>query len=67
MGNKTTEIYGQSPACIGYYLVSKLNDIRQSVSYKSARGDDNVGWFVDELLKTENKRFSNLKTIRRTL
>ena len=64
MGNKTTNIYKQNPVCNGYYIVSELNDILQSGYYNSPLDYNNVDWFVNEVIKLENKMnfyFKNTK------
>ena len=55
IGNKTTNIYKQNPVLNGYRIESELNDFLQSGYYKSPLGYDNVDWFVDEVIKLENK------------
>ena len=55
IGNKTTNIYKQSPVLNGYEIVSELEDVLKSVYYKSPLGYNNVDWFVDEFIKLENK------------
>ena len=55
VGNKTTNIYKQNPVLNGYHKVSELEDILKSDYYKSPLGYDNVDWFVDEVIKLENK------------
>ena len=55
MGNKTTNIYHQKPVCNGYYIVSELNDVLKSGYYHSPLGYENVDWFVNEMIKLENK------------
>ena len=55
VGNKATNIYKQNPVLNGYRIVSKLEDVLQSGYYKSPLGYDNVDWFVDEVIKLENK------------
>ena len=55
VGNKTTEIFKQNPVLNGYNIVSELEDILKSDYYKSLLGYDNVDWFVDEVIKLENK------------
>ena len=64
IGDKTTNIYKQEPVCNGYYIVSELEDILKSGYYKSPLGHENVNWFVDEIVKLENKMnfwFKNTK------
>ena len=64
VGNKTTNIYKQNPVLNGYYIVSELEDVLKSESCKSPLGYDNVDWFVDEVIKLENKMafyFKNTK------
>ena len=48
----------------GYYVVSELEDALKSDFYKSPLGYNNVDWFVDEVIKLENKMafyFKNTK------
>ena len=64
IGNKTTNIYKQNPVLNGYHIVSELEDVLKSDYYKSPLGYDNVDWFVDEVIKIENKMafyFKNTK------
>ena len=53
--NKTTNIYKQNPILNGFPVKSKLEDILKSEYYKSPLGYNNVDWFVDEVIKLENK------------
>ena len=55
VGNKTTNIYKQNPVVIGYHIVSEFEDILKSGYYKSPLGSNNVNWFVNEIIKLENK------------
>ena len=62
--NKTINIYKQNPVLNGYHIVSELEDVLKSDYYKSPLGYDNVDWFVDEVIKLENKMafyFKNTK------
>ena len=64
VGNKTTNIYKQNPVLNGYHIVSELEDVLKSEYYKSPLGYDNIDWFVDEVIKLENKMafyFKNTK------
>ena len=64
IGNKTTNIYKQNPVLNGYHIISELQDILKSDYYKSPLGYDNVDWFVDGVIKLENKMafyFKNTK------
>ena len=64
VGNKTTNTYKQSPVLNGYRIVSELEDVLQRGYHKSPLGYDNVDWFVDEVIKLENKMafyFKNTK------
>ena len=54
IGLHTTNIYKQKPVCNGYYIVSDLPSILES-GYRSNFGPNNVDWFVDEIIKLENK------------
>ena len=55
IGKKTTNIYKQNPVLNGYHIVSELEDVLKSDYYKSPLGYNNVDWFVDEVIKLENK------------
>ena len=55
VGNRTTNIYKQNPVLNGYYIVSELEDVLKSGYYQSPLGYNNVDWFVDEVIKLENK------------
>jgi len=64
IGDKTTNIYKQNPILNGYYIISELEDILQSGYHQSPIGYDNVDWFVDRVIKLENKMafyFKNTK------
>ena len=64
VGDKTTNIYKQNPVLNGYHIVSELEDVLKSEYYKSRLGYNNVDWFVDEVIKLENKMafyFKNTK------
>ena len=55
IGNKTTKIYKQNPVLNGYHIVSELGGVLKSDYYQSPLGYDNVDWFVNEVIKLENK------------
>ena len=55
VGNKTTNICKQNPVLNGYHIVSELEDVLESDYYKSPLGYNNVDWFVDEVIRLENK------------
>ena len=55
IGHKTTNIYKQSPVLNGYHIESKLEHVLTSGYHKSFLGYDNVDWFVNEIIKLENK------------
>ena len=64
IGNKTTNIYKQNPVLNGYRIISELEDILKSGYHKSPLGYNNVDWFVNEVIKLENKMafyFKNTK------
>ena len=64
IGNKTTNIFRQNPMCNGFYIVSEMNDVLQSGWHLSAFGEGNVEWFVNGVIKIENKMnfyFKNTK------
>ena len=39
----------------GYRIISELEGVLKSDFYKSPLGYNNVDWFVDEVVKLENK------------
>ena len=53
--NKTTSINKQSPALTGYVIVSELKDVLKRGYNQSPLGYDDIEWFVDEVIKLENK------------
>ena len=55
IGDNTTNIYKQNPVLNGYRIKSELEDVLKSRHYESRLGYDNVDWFVDEVIKVENK------------
>ena len=64
IGNKTTKIYQQNPVLNGYHIESELENILKSGYHKSPLEYNNVDWFVDEVIKLENKMvfyFENTK------
>ena len=64
IGDKTTNIYKQEPVCNGYQIVSDLDHILKSDYHNPPLGYENVNWFVDEIIKLENKMnfwFKNTK------
>ena len=64
IGNKTINIYKQNPVLNEYHIVSELDDVLKSDYYKSPLGYNKVDWFVDEVIKLENKMafyFKNTK------
>ena len=64
IGDETTNIYKLNPVLNGYHIVSELEDISKSDFYKSLLGYNNIDWFVNEVIKLENKMafyFKNTK------
>ena len=55
LGNKTTNIYKQNSVVIGYLIESELEEVLQSSYYISPLGSNNVDWFVNEVIKLDNK------------
>ena len=55
IGNKTTNIYKQNPVFSGSYIISELEYVLKSGYYESLSGYDNLDWFVNEVIKIENK------------
>ena len=65
IGNKTTNVYKQKLILNGYHIESELEGTLKSGYLKSSLGYNNVDWFVDEVVKLENKMVSNLKVLRK--
>ena len=64
VGSKTTNIHKQNPVCNGYEILSELEDVLKSSYYKSPLEYENVDWFVNEIVKLENRMhfwFKNTK------
>ena len=62
--NKTTIICKQNPVLNGYHIEFELEDAFIGEYYKSPLGYNNVDWFVNEVIKSENKMafyFKNTK------
>ena len=55
IGNKTTNFFKQNPILNGYHIISELEDVLQSSYHKYPFGYNNVDWFVNEVIKLENK------------
>ena len=55
IGKKTTKIFKQNPVQNGYHIITELEDVLNSGYYKSILGDNNVNWFVNEVIILENK------------
>ena len=55
IGNKTTSFYKQNPVLNGYYIISELEDVLESDYYESPLGYNNVDWYVNQVIKLENK------------
>ena len=67
IGNKTTNIYKQNPVINGYHIISELEDVLWSGYFKSALGYDNVDWFVDKVIKLENKVAFDFKNTKKDI
>ena len=50
IGKKTTIFYKQNPVVNSYHIISELEDVLKSDSYKSPLDYDKVYWFVNEVL-----------------
>ena len=64
IGKKTTDIYKQNPVPTSYHIESELEDVLKSSYHISPLGYNNVDWFVNEVIKLENKMafyFKNTK------
>ena len=61
---KTNNIFKQNPVLNGYRIISEWDDVLKSSYHKSPLGYNNVDWFVNEVIKLENKMafyFKNTK------
>ena len=67
IGNKTSNICKQNPVPNGYHIISELEDVLKSDYYKSPLGDNNVDWFVDEVIKLENKMAFHFKSTKKDI
>ena len=67
ISNKTTSIYKQNPIINGYYIISEFEDVSESGYYESLLGYDNVDWFVNEVIKVENKMTSYFKNTKKDI
>ena len=65
IGNETTNIYKENPVLNGYHIESELEDVLKSEYYKSPLGYNNVDWFVNEVIKLENKMAFYFKNTKR--
>ena len=54
----------RNPVVNDYHNVSELHHVLKS-DYYEALGYNNVDWFVDEVIKIEQKRLSILKILRK--
>ena len=55
IGNKSTNVYKQNPVLKGYHIESELDDVLKSGYHQSPLGYNNVDWFVNEVIKLEDK------------
>ena len=55
IGNKTTNILKQNPIDNGYHIEFEMEGTLKSGYHKSPLGYNNVEWFVNEVIKLENK------------
>ena len=53
--NKTTNNYEQISVCKGYKIISQIEIVLKSDYHKSLLGYEIVDWFVNEVIKLENK------------
>ena len=67
VGNKTTNIYKQNPVLNGYYIISELEDVLENGYYESPLGYNNVEWYVNEVIKLENKMAFYVKNTRKDI
>ena len=65
--NKTTNIYKQNAVFNGYHIETELEDVLKIDYYKSPLGYNNVDWFVNEVIKLENKMAFNFKNTKKDI
>ena len=63
IGNKTTNFYKQFQVLNGYQIQFEMVDVLKSCYYISPLGYDNVDWFVNEVIKSENKMSFSFKIL----
>ena len=64
IGGNKINIYKQNPILNGYYIISELENVLKSGYHKSPLGYNNVDWFLNQVIKLENKMalyFKNTK------
>ena len=64
IADKTTIFYKRNPIINGYYVISDLENVLGSAYYESPLRYNNAYWYVDEVIKLENKMvfyFENTK------
>ena len=62
VGNKTTNIYKQNSVLNGYRIEYELDDILKSGYYRSPLANNDIDWFVNEVIKLEKNGFLFLKS-----
>ena len=67
IGNKTTNMFKQNPVLNGYEIGSDLDDVLKSGYYRSPLGYNNKDWFVNEIIKLENKMVFSFKNTRKDI
>ena len=67
VGNKTTNVYKQIPIPNGYYIITDLEDLLETGYYESPLGYNNVDWYVNEVMKLENKIAFYFKNTKRDI
>ena len=56
IGDKTTNLYKQTPIHNGCDIISELEDVLENGYYESPLGYHNADWYVNEVIKLEKKK-----------
>ena len=67
MCNETTNLYKQNPMLNGYHNISEVEDVLKSGYHESTLGYDNIGWYVNEVMKLKNKMAFYFKSTKKDI
>ena len=66
-GNKKPSFFKQNPVFNGEHMISELDDVLKSGSYESPLGYDNVDWYVNEVIKLDEKMAFHFKNAKKDI